>query len=70
MGSRWEFCHTEEVVRWGIHLPKINEGPDESQHAPLLSIPSTQERLVNMNEAGDDHISFSAKHLALSPDGR
>lgn len=26
--------------------------------------------LINMNEAGDDHVSFSARHLALSPDGR
>ncbi|GAX79155.1 hypothetical protein CEUSTIGMA_g6595.t1 [Chlamydomonas eustigma] len=28
------------------------------------------ERLINMNEAGDNHISFTARHLALSPDGK
>ena len=28
------------------------------------------EQLVNMNEAGDHHVSFSARHLALSADGR
>ena len=25
---------------------------------------------VNMNAMGDDHVSFSASHLALSPDQR
>ena len=38
----------------------------------LLPVRACQspERKVNMNEAGDDHISFAARHLALSPDGR
>jgi hypothetical protein len=29
-----------------------------------------EERLINMNEAGDDHVSFTARHLALSPNGK
>lgn len=29
-----------------------------------------QARRINMNAAGDDHVSFSAAHLAVSPCGR
>lgn len=49
-------------------LPGSNEGVSSSSSSAVWSV--TAAGLVNMSEAGDSHVSFSAMKLAVSPCNR
>lgn len=67
-------------LQLSLPSPDTEDSSDPSSSAaaaaPASGAPATApsfscvtEALLNMNEAGDDHVSFSAKQLALSPCG-
>ena len=66
---RLEYRNPVESLAW-LDSSVLCVAPREDNYLHLVHCPTRVEQSkVNMNLTGDDHVSFSAMHLALSPDG-
>ncbi|GIL73720.1 hypothetical protein Vretifemale_3848 [Volvox reticuliferus] len=54
-------------VRGSNYLRLLNVAQVVRQEVSATSNKGVPEELVNLNEAGDDHVSFTVKHLVVSP---
>ena len=65
---RLEYRNPVETLAW-LDSSVLCVAPREDNYLHLVHSPTRVEQSkVNMNLTGDDHVSFSAMHIALSPD--
>ena len=66
---RLEYRNAVESAVW-LSSSLLLVAPREDNYLHIVSAAArTEHQRVNMNLTGDDHVSFSAMHCALSPDG-
>lgn len=64
------FLGNPEAVAFSLTEPQLIVAVREDNYLQLINLETYEKTKVNMNENLDNHVSFSALDLAVSPDGK